>query len=437
MALGGGGSPAPASELALQLAFAIAAAAWLFAGPPVLDNSPTIPKSLVCFGLALLAVPLIQLVPLPPAIWHDFPRRELLREVLAIVGAADEWRPLSIAPYRTFGGLLALVPAIGAMWAVALLPREDRRLLVAVVAGMALAGAGLGALQVASGPEAFRIYPASHRDWLTAFHANRNAAADVLLIGSLAATAWFAVSAGRFPMARPARLLLYVSAQTVLLAAIVFTGSRAGIALAALIMSFHFRMLSGSKGRLWKATRRGVILALVLAFPVFTYLANNTQVLRVAERFAATSDTRFALWRDGFDAMRAFWPTGSGVGTFSSAIQSFERARHLDPFFPNRAHNDYLEFIIEAGILAPAILVLGTIALSICARRAWRLSPQDHVLQLFALGSLAIIALHSLVDYPLRNMTIACLAGVAAGLLTATPRGNAVQGSPRGRNEEG
>ena len=437
MALGGGGSPAPTSELALQLAFVIAAAGWLFAGAPHRERSGAIPGPLVWFGIAVLAVPLIQLVPLPPDIWRDLPRRDLLREVLAVIGAAEYWRPLSIAAYRTFAGLLALVPAVGAMWAVALLSRKDRLLLVAVVAIMALVGAGLGALQVASGPEAFRIYAASHRDWLTAFHANRNAAADVLLIGSFATTAWFAAKAARPRISRQAKLILFFSAQIVLVAAIVFTGSRAGIALAIISLAFHLRMLSGSQGRTWKATRWGCLLSLVLAFPVLTYLANTTQVLRVAERFAATSDTRLALWRDGFDAMRAFWPAGSGVGTFPSAFQSFEQARHLDPFFPNRAHNDYLEFIIEAGILAPAILVLGVIAVAFCARRAWRLSPQDHALQLFALGSLAVIALHSLVDYPLRNMTIACLAGVAAGLLTATPRGNAPRGSPRGRDEEG
>jgi hypothetical protein len=37
----------------------------------------------------------------------------------------------------------------------------------------------------------------------------------------------------------------------------------------------------------------------------------------------------------------------------------------------------------------------------------------------FALVTLTVIALHSLVDYPLRSMSLQCLAGLAVGLLMA------------------
>jgi hypothetical protein len=40
----------------------------------------------------------------------------------------------------------------------------------------------------------------------------------------------------------------------------------------------------------------------------------------------------------------------------------------------------------------------------------------------FAAASLAILALHSLVDYPFRSMALACLGAVSAGLLLSVDR---------------
>jgi O-antigen ligase len=54
------------------------------------------------------------------------------------------------------------------------------------------------------------------------------------------------------------------------------------------------------------------------------------------------------------------------------------------------------------------------------AYRSWRRQPDLRGQVLFAVGVLIIIALHSLVDYPLRSMALACLAGVAGGMLATS-----------------
>lgn len=435
MVLGGGGSPSPKAEILVQTAFVVAALTWLWWASEEASGNP-VPRPLILFGLALMSLPILQLVPLPPSLWQSLPGRELEVATLSLIGEAHSWRPLTISAPRTLAGLLALLPAVGVMWAISALDARDRRSVVLVIAVIGLAGAALGAMQMAGGPDAFRLYEKSHRGWLTAFHANRNAAADVLLIASLALTAWFCTMAQRRPKLSH-RLPLFAAAQLVLAIAILMTGSRAGIALLAVSLPFHWAIFAtAGYGLKTRATfgAAGAIFAGLFALPLV--IAHNSRFARVAERFDATSDARVPLWQDTLKALDAFWPAGSGIGTFTNAFLPFEDPAHLDPFSPNRAHNDYFEFLLEAGLFAPVLLIGGAAVLFVLARRAWRLSPQEHALHLFALGTLAIVALHSFVDYPLRNMAIACLAGVAAGLLTATTAKGGSASAREGRKDE-
>ena len=418
MVLGGGGSPDPTNELVVQLLFAVAVAAWIWTAR---NDGASVARPIVWLGAALLLLPVVQLVPLPPGIWHALPERALVSDTLALVGQTDSWRPISISPPLTLAGLLAVVPAVGTMWAVATLGSADRALVIGMIAVLAVAGAILGAAQLASGPEALRLYERSHRGWLTAFHANRNAAADVLIIGSLALSSWASlrITADR---SRPKHVVMLLAVQFVLLAALVMTGSRAGIALGVLSLLVQFAIWQPRLSDLrtgGAAAGIGVILLTLLAVPVL--LSGTTRISQVMDRFDARDDARLGLWQDAWQATMAHWPIGSGTGTFANAFQPFESLANLDGAFVNRAHNDYMEFALEGGILAVAVLAIGAVLVVASARKTWRVSPQDHAAHLFAVGTLGVVALHSVVDYPLRNMAIACLAGAAAGLLTATP----------------
>ena len=421
MVLGGGGSPSPKAEIIVQLGFVAALSAWLWWAPKHgFAQLNDIPKPLIWLGAALLALPLIQLVPLPPAIWQALPGRDFQQASLGLVGAQDSWRPLSISPPRTLAALLALVPAVALMWAAASLPSRDRRFVILAIAAVSVAGAALGALQLAGGDGAFQLYELSHRGWLTAFHANRNAAVDVLLIGSLALSAWFAGKSMPGPVARR-RIPILLAGQGVLLLAAVLTGSRMGIVLILPVLAINAMILkSVGMGKMLDIALRAaaVLVAAMLALPWL--LSGNARLAEVASRFDVAGDARILLWRDTVSAIEAFFPVGSGIGTFPVAFGPYESFESLSPASINRAHNDYLEFLLEAGLLAPVLIALGACALFAAGRKAWRECPWDRAPQIFALGTLAVIALHSFVDYPLRNMAIACLAGVAAGLLSAT-----------------
>ena len=435
MVLGGGGSPNPETEILVQIGFGLAVILWLWWASP--DNDApriVLPRMALAAGIIVLALPLVQIVPLPPMLWHALPGREAEIQSLALVGQEQSWRALSVSPHLTLAALLAMIPAVSAFWAASMITQRDGQLVLAVISIVALAGAALGVLQMAGAPDSFRLYEKTHLGWLTAFHANRNAAADVLLCGMLALSGWFSLRRLRGLSDKPGTSL-YVAAQFVLIVAVVMTGSRAGIALLILTVPIHWFILRPRRmemrGKLALAGG-GAIAIVLVALPLA--LSGNTRLAQVAQRFDATSDARFPLWQDSLEAIGAFWPVGSGVGSFTHAFAPFESAEHVDQFFPNRVHNDYLEFLLEAGLAAPILLILAMILLVMVFRRTGDAPAEGQTIHMVAFGILAIIALHSIVDYPLRNMAIACLAGVAAGLL---PIGSPGRNKRTGKGREG
>ena len=428
MMLGGGGTPNPASEVILQFLAVVLACLWIWLPPAASHKADArIPadRRLLLIAVMALLLPALQLIPLPPALWQALPGREAERAALELVGAAQGWQPLSLTPSRTWAALLSFGPPLLLMLMVGASPLSSRRVIVAASAAMAVARAILGAMQLAAGGEALRLYPQTHPGWITGFQANRNAQADVLLIGMIALAA---ILRGSSPDPAPLwrrreRLLLFLVANALLLFAVIMTGSRMGIALVPVALLAQLAILHPClprfrrSGSLAFAATAGVasLVGLILL------LRGNAALRSVSARFSLQGEFRPELWADTHFAIAQYWPAGSGMGTFVPAILAAERLEVVDPTMPNRAHNDYLELLLETGL--PGIILLLAIAglLAAMAIGAWRAGGGVRSQLVFSLACLLILALHSIVDYPLRCMSLASLAGVAAGLLARPP----------------
>lgn len=426
--LGGGGSPTPGMEMALQFLAAIAALAWLWLSP---RGNPLLPQDAGLWSVAVivLALPLLHLIPLPPALWTALPGRETQVAALALIGAENSWQPLSTSPARTLASLLAVVPPLLLFAMTGALDPRQRRWLIVTIAAMAGATAVFGAVQMAGGRAALRLYDATHPFVITGFQANRNATADVLLIGIVAvgAIATFTAFEGKRKgrgSAAVSRAGWWLGGLAALFAlATVFTASRAGIALLPVALIACGLMLRAIPERRFLGNVQalaGAVLALALG--LLALFRGNHALRKVAERFDATEDGRTELWADSLHAIGQYWPVGSGMGTFVPTFIAAERLEVVDPSTPNRAHNDYLELALEAGLFGILALALVAAILAVMAVRFWRRYPDERVQVIFALAVLAIVAGHSIVDYPLRSMSLACLAAVAAGLLALPPR---------------
>lgn len=417
LVFGGGGSPAPRPELVVQLSVALGVALWFFLPR---NNRESLDKRLLLLAAAILLLPAIQLIPLPPSVWQSLPGRQVEVQSLELVGAQDSWMPWSISPPLTLAAILAMLPAVAVMLMVSRLDLAGRKAVIAAVAILGIASVAIGTLQLAAGPNDWVTFYPDSNGRVFGFQANRNAEVDVLMIAMVAGVASFAWLGRRgvaaFTVAGAYVLLMVLGA--------VLTASRAGIALLPLALLLAGLIVYRGKLRPWHAL--GILAAAVAVLGLGALLLrDNTALARVATRFTGTEDFRFELWTDTIYAIGQYWPFGSGMGTLVPVLIGVERLEVVDTTLPNRAHNDFLELALEGGVFGLSMLAIAAVLVALLAWRAWKLDRAAfRPMLLFASAALVIIALHSIVDYPLRSMALAHLAGVAAGLFVPPPRGN-------------
>ncbi|WP_448658001.1 O-antigen ligase family protein [Sphingomonas sp. CJ99] len=414
---GGGGTPAPLSELVVQLVAILGLALWAILPNRGPDQSVDRWIMLIVAGPAILAG--LQLIPLPPAIWQSLPQRSVEAEALALVGGASQWMPLSVTPVRTLSGLLSIIPPMILAYMTIKLSERSRTWLLLVFACLGALAAMVGTIQIASGNgNLLRFYASTHYGYATGFQASRNLQADVLLMAAMATMVPIAAMALRRNDRN--RQLLAIVPALVLLLSVVLTGSRAGfvfIPLAALGSALILIRPSQLRNRKVIGAGIGVI---VLTGIAFLALQNNNQIARTLARFEEQDAVRPQIWEDSRFAAEQYWPLGAGVGSFQTVFPTAERLEYLRPTYANRAHNDYLEIAIETGAVGLAGLLLAAILLLARMIGIARSSPsrERYGHMIFTVFVLAIIGLHSLFDYPLRTMSIACIAAVAVALLS-------------------
>jgi O-antigen ligase len=414
-AAGGGGFGNPLGNLAVQLT---ALGVLASQSTAVLAFWRESPLALRVAVVAAIALPLVQIVPLPPSLWSALPSRSLLERALEQAGAADAWMPLSLDPRRTLLALTGLVTPLAVLCAGWRLPRERLIDLGWIVVGLGLVTVLLGTIQLGATTDAGTLYGTRRPgQLLLGTFANRNST-GLLLTFALGLAALLPV-----PRPHPAVLPMRLAVCLLLLIAIGLTQSRTAIVLALLPV-----LLGTARGldallrarRAPSAARAAMIglgtLGLVAAGAGTLVVAAPGRIGEALERFEAKDDPRRFIWDDASFSAGRYWPAGAGMGTFDEIYQIDESLENLTPRRAGRAHNDYIELTIEAG--APG-LALAAAWLALLAWASWRARTAPLRWAAWA-GSafLLAIALQSITDYPLRNQTILAFAGLALLLLT-------------------
>src|SRR5215469_865141 len=145
MLFGGGGNQGW-SDAVVQLA-ALPLLAWaLFRlNPSQIDRNGQCAIVLLC---AILALPLLQLMPMPPSLWRGLPGRGEIASAYEAAGMVPPWLPISLDSTATWLALLSLLPATAVFLAMLSLDRRSRRILIALIFVIAFASAVLDILQV-------------------------------------------------------------------------------------------------------------------------------------------------------------------------------------------------------------------------------------------------------------------------------------------------
>jgi O-antigen ligase len=387
-------------------------------------RSPALPLTILSL---ILAVPLLQLTPLPPALWTALPGQGPRLDAIGQAHLAAAWLPVTLAPRETAGAAMALLPPAAMLaGAICLTPGQTRRLSGLWIL-LGAAGLILGAAQIAA-PDGGRayLYRTTNTGSLVGLFANRNHEAGFLLALTPLAAA-LAIRPppsqkveGRRMEGRQARgrdidpLPWLIGA--FMLMAVVALGvirSRAGAILAGPAVLAALAVLwRGARARPgWKSLAM-VAAAAMLAILAVTLISPQP----ILDRFGRNpaGEFRFAAWPYVAAAARTFPLLGSGMGAFDRVFEAIEPLAFVAPTYFNHAHNDFLELALESGAVGMAILGLFTTWLAWSTWRAWR-SGSD--LARAASAAIVLLMTQSVVDYPLRTETLAVLLAFCCAIL--------------------
>ena len=365
--------------------------------------------------LAIAAIPLLQLIALPPAVWSNLPGRDELAQSMRLGGGVVAW-PLSLTPQTTAANALALLPPFALFLGVSQLQPARQLQLARLIVLVAVASVVLGIFQTLGPAAEFPPYRSANRGLPIGFFANRNHQADFLLCAIPFAAAWSAALGQRDGPGR----LLPLGSLILIMTGVAGTLSRSGVLLLAPTLVVSLIVLSGS-ARLLR--NRSVLVAAACA-GVAASLIGYFTFAAIEARFdlAASPEFRAEAWPLIADLVGATFPFGTGLGSFDVVYRAAEPLQMVRDWYFNNAHNDYLELTLETGIIFPILFAAFLAWFGWVGARAWRSSGPAAALARAASVVVGVVLLHSIVDYPLRTLALACVFAVACGVLVGAGR---------------
>ncbi len=394
---------------------------------------------LVLTGASLLLA-LLHLIPLPPALWHALPGRDLIVAIDGAAGAGSVWRPLSLSPTGSRAALFALIVPAAALAIGMAIPTRLHRRLALLVLGLGGLSAVLGMIQILSpASSGWYLHEVANRGLPIGLFANRNHQAAMLAC-LLPMLAWLALRSDGTGAGRRVGLFLAGGAGISLIPLILVCGSRAGVALALMGMAGAAWIVASAPGqdrarsRRSRTRRRAMLLAVAGGALVMLVAAVSLDRGLALERLQAQEldgEFRFSAWRAIWAMAGDYFPLGSGLGTFREVYRIGEPYDLLSRSYLNHAHNDLLELLLTGGLPAMVILLAATMiyvgaVVRLIGKGAGRAGSHGNEarVQLGRVGAvvIAMLATGSIVDYPLRVPSLACLLMLSAMWLAAALR---------------
>lgn len=409
------GSVRPGGVLAIELAAAALGLVTILLIAVDEEAWASVPRLPLAVCLAVIGLGIFQIVPLPFSIAERFnPTAELVRPLIPYLGLdhapSVSW---SVATPETTDALLRFIAyvLIGLAAAVAFDTQRSRRRFAVVLVAAAVFQAVYGSGEYLTGRQhIFRFAKKYYLDSATGTLINRNHFATLLAIAlPFALTLAIPRRADREAQTWRARLvtlsdgrglvrLFAVSASALIWMGLLLSHSRAGLLAAlagAAIVLFHFR---GTRAARWTGLIGGGVLVALLTLELSQ--APGERFFSIKDDLDAKAG-RLTVWRDSRALLASRPLLGWGFGTFESAFPTVQSA-DIDVHY-DHAHNDWLEWSTEGGVLA-FIAAVGLLVLAL--RRGDTASR----------AALVAVALHAMWDFSLRIPAVAAMAAAAMGL---------------------
>ena len=186
--------------------------------------------------------------------------------------------------------------------------------------------------------------------------------------------------------------------------AIIFSKSRSGVFLLVFtfILFFELTMLY-FRGTTHQ--KKWIKNFLKIVFLIIIFISLYIGIGATLERFALDKllrANRPTYWANTIDIVSEFPLFGTGLGTFPSIYPDYEAGGV--PMRLYHAHNDYLEYLSELGVVGLILLLGGIIFMVINSFLIWRVRRYPEVKGLALGGIVAIICIlvHSITDFNLQ-----------------------------------
>lgn len=384
-----------------------------------------------CLGILGLWM-IIQLIPLPYQLWSELPGRALIAKLDVASDQAGLWRSLSFSPSRTANSLAALIVPLAAILLFHIYPNRRKKDFLSLIVLIAFCNALLSILQIlgpSGGPLYF--YEFTNASEAVGFFANRNhssvfSAVSLLIISYIYAQNWRFL---RFKM-KYSNIALVTMYLMIFMSAIL-NGSRAGflcggMALFIGLILFNLRPEDAAAHKKKQFNKIGSIIA---SIAIVAFSAVLVLLFFVSDRVPAVtrliesdnmSNLRTSAMPTLLEMIGTYWPFGAGFGTFDKVYFIHEPSELLMPSYFNQAHNDWLQILIEGGAPVAVLAVAGVLFYIVSVLKLFSSTSKNRAHLLFWFGIMAILAVASLVDYPLRTPIFSAVAvWIVALLFTA------------------
>ncbi|MBI2835263.1 MAG: O-antigen ligase family protein [Acidobacteria bacterium] len=390
--------------------------------------------SVACIGLQIVPLPyaaLSRLSPRAPGFYSTF-----LLDYAEGPDGAFPGRPLSIEPADTVYALALTSAALLLFWVCRRMFAESG--VKGVIRGLAwigLVASIVAVVQRATSPRLIYWWWEPQHPTAEPFgpFVNRNHFATwAIMVIPLTAGYILArvetrrdTSRFRHPIARLFRSISgldvwLVAAVALMTLAVVLSRSRSGLlalSVALLAAALRTRRRLRHVGGAWLVPYLAVPLV-VLAI----WADPNAISERISETIAGSEPLgRMVIWRETLTVMRDFPLTGTGAGTYQTAMLLYQQSSRSNFIF-NQAHNHYLQLASEGGVLVAAPVLLAFLALVRLAWRRLRTDPDGlSWIRVGALTGLAAVALQSVWETGLRMPANAILCAVVAAVAVHDP----------------
>jgi O-antigen ligase len=382
---------------------------------------------------SIAAAMIVQLIPLPARMLDQISPRAtgLIAEIdVAFAAGARAAHPLSIAPDATLLALTLFVAFVILLIGLLRLITADaaRRLAVSVAAlGFLMALVGIVQKPLFAG-KIYGIWEPMMDGSVFGPFVNKNHFAGWMLmalpvaIGLLCAGIAESLAAVRpgwrdriLWAASPSanRSVLLAAGIAVMTLSLMMTMSRSGMI--ALVIALTVMAANACRRSALRMQAFGLAAVVLLLVTAAGWVGIDTIASRFASGDTGTVSGRLPIWKDSLAIARDFPLAGTGLNTFGIATLLYPTS--LSHTHLREAHNDYLQILVEGGLLVavPVAVALALFVVTV-ARRLRSSAGSSRWIRLGAATSLIAIALQSLVEFSLQMPGNAALFTVVSAL---------------------